>query len=60
MNSIISSVVTSRNTNTAPGKNAIETQSLNVYYGDFLAVKNVNLNFEERKIKWDDERQMAV
>lgn len=50
MNPVLSNFVINRNTNSTPGKNAIEAQNLNVFYGDFLAVKNVNLNFEERKI----------
>jgi phosphate transport system ATP-binding protein len=39
------SVVTSPN-----GKYAIEAWDLNVYYGDFLAIKDVNLTVERRKI----------
>jgi phosphate transport system ATP-binding protein len=30
--------------------NAIQTRNLNVFYGSFLAVKNVNLNIERQKI----------
>jgi phosphate transport system ATP-binding protein len=32
------------------GKYAIEARDLSVYYGDFLAVKNTNLQIERRKI----------
>lgn len=35
---------------TANGKYAIEARDLNVYYGDFLAVKSVNLPIEPQKI----------
>jgi phosphate transport system ATP-binding protein len=35
---------------TPGGKYAIEAHSLNVYYGDFLAIKDVNLRIERRKI----------
>ena len=31
-------------------QSAIETKSLNIYYGDFLAVKDVNLKIERQKI----------
>jgi len=31
-------------------KYAIETRNLNIYYGDFLAVKNINLGIERQKI----------
>ncbi|MEK6221152.1 MAG: phosphate ABC transporter ATP-binding protein PstB [Chloroflexota bacterium] len=31
-------------------QHAIETKSLNLFYGDFLAVKDVNLKFEKNKI----------
>jgi phosphate transport system ATP-binding protein len=30
--------------------NAIEAKDLNVFYGDFLAVRDINLNIERRKI----------
>ena len=50
MKPILSNVLSSTTTTTKPGKNAIQTQNLNVYYGDFMAVKDVSLNFEERKI----------
>jgi len=32
------------------GNYAIETINLNIYYGDFLAVKDINLNIERQKI----------
>src|SRR4030065_2879976 len=32
------------------GWHSIEARNLNVFYGDFLAVKDVNLNVEPRKI----------
>jgi phosphate transport system ATP-binding protein len=35
---------------TTNGKYAIEVKDLNVYYGDFRAVKNVNLKIERQKI----------
>ena len=35
---------------TINGQCAIEALNLNVYYGDFLAVKNVNLQIEQNKI----------
>jgi len=33
-----------------PSKYAIETKSLNIYYDDFLAVKDVNIQFTKNKI----------
>lgn len=50
MNSIVSNALPYVKTDSPPGKNAIQTKNLNVYYGDFLAVKNVTLDFEEHKI----------
>ena len=32
------------------GNYAIQTRNLNIYYGDFLAVKDINLNIERQKI----------
>lgn len=42
--------ISSTNTFTRNGNYAIEARSLNVYYGDFLAVKNVNLPIQKQKI----------
>lgn len=50
MNSIVSAALSYIRTDTPRGKNAIQTKNLNVYYGDFLAVKDVSLDFEEHKI----------
>lgn len=50
MNSIVSNALPFVKADSPPGKNAIQTKKLNVYYGDFLAVKDVTLDFEEHKI----------
>lgn len=50
MNSIFSNALSYVHTDTQRGMNAIQTKNLNVYYGDFLAVKDVTLDFEEHKI----------
>lgn len=42
--------ISSTNTFTRNGNYAIEARSLKVYYGDFLAVKNVNLPIQKQKI----------
>ena len=50
MNSIVSNALSYVHTDTPRGMNAIQTKNLNVFYGDFLAVKDVTLDFEEHKI----------
>lgn len=43
-------MTTHSDTNSSNGKHAIEVRNLRVYYGDFLAVKDVDLNIERQKI----------